>query len=346
MRAMFNGDQARKRVLVDHGFRLPSALDNRPLRFEEIEHSWSQVVFVSATPSAYELEKTGGEVVEQVIRPTGLVDPTIEVRPATDQVSDFLLAARKRSIKRERTLATTLTKRMAEDLASYLGEQDLKCRYLHSEIQTLDRVAILRDLREGKYDVLIGVNLLREGLDLPEVSLVAIFDADKAGFLRSSTSLIQQIGRAARNVNATVILYADQITPAMRQAMDETDRRRWLQLAFNREHGITPRTIHKAIRRGIETELRAIATVRAASGVNDASQFDRQQMLTDLQKQMLKAADSLEFERAAMLRDQIKDLGKISTRLSGATTVRGKLRRPKPGTPRIKKDKKGTGVNH
>src|SRR5204862_2131629 len=246
-----------------HGFRLPSAMDNRPLKYEEFEQMINQCVYVSATPGKIELEQTGGEVVEQVIRPTGLIDPEIEVHPAQGQVPHLLGAIKERTEKGERVLVTALTKRLAEDLSAYIQEAGIRGRYLHSEIQTLERVEILQDLRKGDFDVLVGINLLREGLDLPEVSLVAILDADKAGFLRSETSLIQTIGRAARNVNAKVILYADSITPAMRKAMDETARRRVMQLQFNQERGITPQTIKKSIRSGIESEMKARRTVAA-----------------------------------------------------------------------------------
>ena len=348
MRAMFHSDRSRKQVLVDHGFRLPSALDNRPLRFEEIETIWPQVVFVSATPGPYELEKTGGEVVEQIIRPTGLVDPEIVVRPAADQVNDLLKMAHERTDAGERTLVTTLTKRLAEDLSSYLADQQLKCRYLHSEIDTLDRVEILRDLRQGEYDVLVGVNLLREGLDLPEVSLVAIMDADKTGFLRSATSLIQQIGRAARNVNATVLLYADTITPAMTQAIDETNRRRKIQLKYNKDHGITPQSVRKAIRQGIELELRAYKTVREAINAQNEEQFDRDATIADLEKQMYAAAESLEFEKAAMLRDQVKQL-RASPELRSVPSPGKRRDRDKPGTPGtrvVKKSKKNSHKGH
>src|SRR4051812_29889046 len=264
IKAMYNGDRQRKLVLVDHGFRLPSALDNRPLKYEEFEQMWGQAVFVSATPGKIELEKTGGEVVEQVIRPTGLVDPEISVHPAQGQVP-HLLASIKETVERgERVLVTALTKRLSEDLSAYIQEAGLRGRYLHSEIQTLERVEILNDLRKGNFDVLVGINLLREGLDLPEVSLVAILDADKAGFLRSETSLIQTIGRAARNVNAKVILYADTITPAMQKAMDETRRRREIQTQYNEKHGITPQTIQKAIRSSMESEVKARRTVAEA----------------------------------------------------------------------------------
>lgn len=320
VRAMYNGDQARKQVLVDHGFRLPSALDNRPLTFEEFEAMMPQVLFVSATPGPYELVKVGGEVVEQVIRPTGLLDPEIEVRSASGQVNDLLGEVKSRAARGERTLITALTKRLCEDLASYLDEQGLKVRYLHSEIDTLDRVAILRDLREGAFDALVGVNLLREGLDLPEVSLVCILDADKTGFLRSPTSLIQTIGRAARNAGGRVILYADTVTPAMRDALDETERRRALQVAYNREHGITPETIRKEIRRGIELELRARQTARRAVRSSEP-EFESSELLAMLHEEMLEAARNLAFERAAQLRDQIKRL-KDDPALLGRARVR------------------------
>ena len=335
LRAMYNGDQSRKQVLVDHGFRLPSALDNRPLRFEEVEKMWRQVVFVSATPGPYELEKCAGVVVEQIIRPTGLIDPIVEVRPAAGQVPDLLAIANERTRQGERTLATTLTKRLAEDLSTYLAEQGLNCRYLHSEIDTLDRVTILRELRQGDFDVLVGVNLLREGLDLPEVSLVAILDADKTGFLRSATSLVQQIGRAARNVNAMVVLYADQVTPAMQQAIDETRRRREKQVAFNREHGITPRTVQKEIRRGIELELRARQTARAAIGVAEA-EFDATEMIAELEREMLAAAKALAFERAAMLRDQIRQLREAPELGPPGSGRAGGPKKARPGTPGVR----------
>ena len=332
MRAMYHGDQARKKVLVEHGFRLPSAMDNRPMMFAECEKLWPQVIFVSATPGPYELEKTGGVVVEQVIRPTGLVDPLIEISPAGNQVPHLMEQAKLRVAAGERVLVTTLTKRLAEDLSAYLKEQGIRTEYLHSDIETLDRVEILRNLREGSFDVLVGVNLLREGLDLPEVSLVAIMDADKTGFLRSPTSLIQQIGRAARNVNALVILYADVVTPAMKQAIDETNRRRAKQLAYNAEHGITPRTIQKEIRRGIEIELRARQTVRQAVGMESDEQLDVSEMIVNLEREMLEAAEKLEFERAAMLRDQITEL-KAGPQTGPASTPRPQGWRKK-GKPR------------
>ncbi len=305
--AMHAGDRHRKEVLVDHGFRLPSALDNRPMRFEEFMAMWNKVLFVSATPGKFELSITGGEVVEQVIRPTGLVDPQIEVRPATGQVQDLINETRKRAEKDERVLVTTLTKRLAEDLSHYMGEAGLRCKYLHSEIQTFDRVEILRELREGTFDVLVGVNLLREGLDLPEVSMVAILDADKQGFLRSETSLIQMIGRCARNVNSQVILYADMVTASMQRAMDETTRRRAIQEAYNQEHGITPTTIQKAIRHGIDVELKARRIAREMVAESE-EEFDRTETLRMLEQEMLETANNLEFERAAEIRDQIKKI--------------------------------------
>ena len=306
--AMFNGDQARKQVLVDHGFRLPSAMDNRPLKFEEFLQMWKQVVFVTATPGKYELEQSGGEVIEQVIRPTGLIDPEIEVHPAQGQVPHLLDQVRQRAAVGERVLVTTLTKRLAEDLSSYIQEAGIRCRYMHSEIDTIERVEILRELRQGEFDVLVGINLLREGLDLPEVSLVAILDADKTGFLRSETSLVQTIGRAARNVNSKVILYADSITPAMKKAMDETTRRRAIQVEFNREHNITPTTIKKAIREGFESEIRARHTVEEAIHAHDVTEVDKGELIKLLEEEMLDAAKNLAYERAANLRDKIEQL--------------------------------------
>jgi len=307
IRAMFNGDQARKNVLVEHGFRLPSALDNRPLRYEEFQAAWKDVVFVSATPGDYEIELAGGEIVEQVIRPTGLVDPAVEVRPAGGQVADLLKEVAARVKKGERTLITALTKRLSEDLADYIRAEGYRCKYLHSEIDTLERVDILKELREGKFDVLVGVNLLREGLDLPEVSLVCILDADKEGFLRSATALIQTIGRCARNVNAQVFLYADRVTAAMDKAIRETARRRKMQLAYNKKHGITPKTIEKAIRTSLSDQLKARKIAREVIHA-DQDEFDRSEALTELEKQMLTAAEAMEFEKAARLRDRIDEL--------------------------------------
>ena len=305
--AMYAGDRSRKTVLVEHGFRLPSCLDNRPMRFEEFEGMWNQVLFVSATPGPYELKACGGEVVEQIIRPTGLVDPKIEVSPARGQVPDLLRRIRERADAGERALVTTLTKRLAEDLSDYIQQEGLRGRYLHSEIDTLERVEILKALRQGEFDVLVGVNLLREGLDLPEVSLVAIMDADKEGFLRSETSLVQTIGRTARNVNAEVILYADRVTPSMQRAIDETNRRREIQIRYNQEHGITPETIRKEIRVGIEAELSARKTAREAIHASE-EELDRTELLAALEKEMLDAAEALDFEKAAMVRDRIREL--------------------------------------
>ncbi len=305
---MFAGDHSRKTTLVEHGFRLPMALDNRPLKFDEWNIRRGQTVFVSATPDDWELEQSEGEIVEQVIRPTGLVDPVIHVIPARGQVPHLLAQIRGRAEKGERVLVTTLTKRLAEDLTSYSQEEGIRCQWLHSELDALERVAILKELREGQFDAVIGVNLLREGLDLPEVSLVAILDADKEGFLRSETSLIQTIGRSARNVNAEVILYADNVTGSMQRAIEETNRRRELQIAYNKEHGITPETIRKAIRRGIEEEIKAHQIAREAGGMKDESQYVTQEFLNELEAEMLAAAQNLEFERAAGLRDRIQVL--------------------------------------
>ncbi|MBK8268254.1 MAG: excinuclease ABC subunit UvrB [Planctomycetes bacterium] len=305
--AMYNGDRARKEVLVEHGFRLPSALDNRPMRFEEFEAMWDQVLFVSATPGPYELRKSAGEIVEQVIRPTGLLDPVVTVRSARGQVPDLLHEIQVRAAKGERTLVTTLTKRLAEDLSDYIQQSGIKGAYLHSEIDTVERVEILRDLRDGKYDVVIGVNLLREGLDLPEVSLVAILDADKQGFLRSATSLIQTIGRCARNVNAEVYMYADKVTDAMQQAMDETARRRELQEAYNTAHGITPATIKKAIRKGIQDQIAARNTAREAIKASE-EELGLVESVAELEREMFAAAEALDFEKAARIRDRIKEM--------------------------------------
>ncbi len=307
IRAMWAGDRRRKEVLVEHGFRLPSAMENRPLRFEEFEQTWKHVVFMSATPGPYELEQCDGEVVEQIIRPTGLVDPEIFVHPATRQIPHLQEEIRKRVAAGERILVTTLTKRLAEDVSTYLKNQGFRCTYLHSEIETLERIEILRNLRIGEFDVLVGINLLREGLDLPEVSLVAILDADKEGFLRSETSLIQTIGRAARNVNATVFLYADRVTDAMQKAIDETHRRRRIQLAYNADHGITPQTIRKAIRQEFSEQLRARKIAQEAVRLNE-EEFDRAELAAQLEQDMLAAAEALDFERAARLRDRLRDL--------------------------------------
>ncbi|HMI51284.1 MAG TPA: excinuclease ABC subunit UvrB [Candidatus Saccharimonadales bacterium] len=315
VRGMSNGDRARKQTLVDYGFRMPSALDNRPLTFEEFEHRLNQIVYVSATPGPYELTKSGGMVVEQVIRPTGLVDPQVEVRPVKGQVDDLLEEIRVRTSRRERVLVTTLTKRMAEDLSEYFSEIGVKCRYLHSEVETLDRIKILRDLRRGEYDVLIGINLLREGLDLPEVSLVAILDADKEGYLRSATSLIQTIGRCARHVEGRAILYADRMTDSMNQAIGETNRRRDKQLAFNKENNITPMSIIKSVdmdlARIVEADYVTVPLDDAsldAAAANVRNEAQLAEMLQQLETQMREAAKKFEFEKAAQLRDRIRSL--------------------------------------
>ncbi len=315
------GDRSRKQTLVDYGFRMPSALDNRPLNFEEFEHRTNQVVYVSATPGPYELTKSGGVVIEQVIRPTGLVDPETEVRPVKGQVDDLLEEIRLRAARNERVLVTTLTKRMAEDLAEYFGEVGVRCRYLHSEIETLERVRILRDLRRGEFDVLIGINLLREGLDLPEVSLVAILDADKEGYLRSATSLIQSMGRCARHLEGRAILYADRMTDSMRQAIGETNRRRAKQQAYNRENNITPQSIIKSVDMQLARIVEAdYVTVPADDTViGDITNEEQLKIaIVQLETQMREAAKNFEFERAAALRDRIRalkqrDLGVIAT---------------------------------
>jgi excinuclease ABC subunit B len=315
VRGMFNGDRARKQTLVDYGFRMPSALDNRPLTFEEFEHRMNQVIYVSATPGPYELTKSGGVVVEQVIRPTGLVDPQVEIRPVKGQVDDLLEEIRKRAEKNERVLVTTLTKRMAEDLSEYFTEVGVRCRYLHSEIETLDRIKILRDLRRGEFDVLIGINLLREGLDLPEVSMVAILDADKEGYLRSATSLIQTMGRCARHIEGRAILYADRRTGSMNQAIDETNRRRTKQLEYNTENNITPMSIIKSVdmdlARIVEADYLTVPTDDTELDVATSkikNELQLAQMLQQLETQMREAAKKFEFERAAQLRDRIRSL--------------------------------------
>jgi excinuclease ABC subunit B len=313
VRGMYAGDKARKETLIEYGFRLPSALDNRPLHFEEFMSMVNQAVFVSATPDEYELGLSGGNVIEQIIRPTGLVDPRIEVRKTKGQIDDLVGEIGMRAKNKERTLVTTLTKRLSEDLARYLKELGLRVKYLHSEIDAIERVEILRDLRLGKFDCLVGINLLREGLDLPEVSLVAILDADKEGFLRSGTSLIQVAGRAARHINGSVLMYADTLTKSMKKAIDETNRRREIQLEFNVENKITPRTIEKAVKEGIESYKKAREVIESVVEEND-DQYDITSLIGELQHDMEVAARNLQFERAAILRDQIKELVSFANR--------------------------------
>jgi len=327
VRGMFEGDRARKQSLIDYGFRLPSAIDNRPLYWEEFERKVKQLVCVSATPGKLELERAKGQVVEQIIRPTGLCDPEVEVRPCLSQVDDLLGEVRLRAAKGERTLVTTLTKRMSEDLTSYLQEQGVRVRYLHSDIETLERIKILRELRQGEFDCLVGINLLREGLDLPEVSLVAILDADKEGFLRSDRSLIQTMGRAARNVEGRVILYADRRTDSMKRAMGETGRRRVRQLAYNAEHGITPQSIKSSIKDILESvyEKDYLTIAAPAAGEGQSPYFDPDaipQLVAKLEKQMRQAAAELDFERAAELRDQA---GRLRALKPGEALAQGDL---------------------
>jgi excinuclease ABC subunit B len=311
LHGMWHGDRSRKENLVHYGFRLPSALDNRPLKFEEFEERTNQLIYVSATPGPYELTKSAGVVVEQIIRPTGLVDPPVEIRPVKGQIDDLLHEIRDRVSKGERVLVTTLTKRMSEDLAEYYAEVGVRCRYMHSEIETLERIKLLRDLRKGEFDVLIGINLLREGLDLPEVSLVAILDADKEGFLRSAGSLIQTIGRCARNLAGRAILYADKMTDSMKRAIDETDRRRAIQVAYNQEHGITPESIIRPLSMSLAgiAESDYVDVTQAADGLPDfKSQEELDAYITGMESDMREAAKKFEFEKAAKLRDTVRDL--------------------------------------
>ncbi len=344
--AMFRGDRARKETLVEHGFRLPSALDNRPLKFEEFEEHCRQVLFVSATPGEYELTKSEGVVVEQIIRPTGLIDPPITVVPVAGQVDDLLGRIRERVKRGDRVLVTTLTKRMAEDLTEYYTELGVRVKYLHSDIDTLERIEILRDLRRGEFDVLVGINLLREGLDLPEVSLVAILDADKEGFLRSPRSLIQTIGRAARNVNGEVIMYADRQTAAMKQAMDETDRRRTIQRAYNEKHGITPATVTKAIFDMSPTsgtrDYMAVPKTKVGN-IETMKEEDLPDMVEALRLEMLSAAEALDFERAAKIRDQLKRLRGEGDALSMKGPVGKKSAATGPAEPKGSKAKRPMG---
>jgi excinuclease ABC subunit B len=312
LHGMYHGDRSRKQTLVEYGFRLPSALDNRPLTFEEFEHRTNQLIYVSATPGPYELTKSAGVVVEQIIRPTGLIDPPVDMRPVKGQIDDLLHEIRERVARGERVLVTTLTKRMAEDLSEYYSEVGVKCRYMHSEIETLERVKILRDLRKGEFDVLVGINLLREGLDLPEVSLVAILDADKEGFLRSSGSLIQTIGRCARNLNGRAILYADVMTDSMKKALDETNRRRAIQQAYNEENGITPESIVRPVDMSLAAIVAAdyadLSSIEADGIPEFKSQEEVDAHIAKLEKEMRESAKRFEFEKAAKLRDTIKDL--------------------------------------
>ena len=330
VRGMYAGDRSRKLTLVDHGFRLPCALDNRPLMFEEWEKKLDKTIYVSATPGAWELGRTGGEVVEQVIRPTGLLDPVIDIVPAKNQVPHLLGEIERTVAAGHRVLVTTLTKKLAEDLAAYFQERKVRCRWLHSELDAFERVELLKELREGAFDVLVGVNLLREGLDLPEVALVAILDADKEGFLRNETSLMQTIGRSARNVDARVILYADTVTESMRQAIDETSRRRTLQEAYNTAHGITPETVRKEIRAGIEAESASRAVAFSAVGQGEESRRRSAELLEQLEAEMMQAAAELDFERAARIRDEIAALR------DGDTT-------PRRGGPRGRRGRGGSG---
>ncbi len=330
VRGMYNGDFSRKTTLVEHGFRLPSALDNRPMRFDEFEQLMPPTLYVSATPGEYEMQKSNGRVIEQIIRPTGLVDPPVEIRSTEGQIEDLLKECRACATRGERVLLTTLTKRLSEDLSTYLREAGLKCRYLHSEIDAIERVQILKSLRMGDFDVLVGVNLLREGLDLPEVTLVAILDADKEGFLRSQTSLIQIIGRAARNVGGRIILYADRVTEAMKRTLQETDRRRKTQLAYNEKHGIEPKTIVRPVTEGIEAILKERAAEEEATGIG-AETLDQVELIKRLEEEMGRLAEDLRFEDAAQLRDRILALQgqKVELRLGGPRrTSKGRRRNP------------------
>ena len=345
VRAMYAGDRSRKETLVSHGFRLPSALDNRPLKFEEWEARTKQICFVSATPSDYELRRTQGEVIEQIIRPTGLLDPVVDVVSARGQVKHLVDEIRERAERDERVLVTALTKRLAEDLATFFQEQGVRCRWLHSELNAFERVELLQELRSGRFDCLVGVNLLREGLDLPEVSLVAILDADKEGFLRSETSLIQTIGRAARNANSRVILYADKVTDAMKHAIDETQRRRELQQRYNQEHGITPETIRKAIRSGIESDAAKRRQTSAAAKSESDSQHITIEYVEAVEQEMLAAAEALEFERAASLRDramQLKEhIGKPLAEIEITSDKGGGMGRQKKGRKGVQSGGRG-----
>jgi len=342
--AMYRGDRSRKETLVNYGFRLPSALDNRPLKFEEFVRLMRQTIYVSATPSDYELERSQGVVVEQIIRPTGLVDPEIEIRPVLTQVDDLLHEIRDRAARHERVLVTTLTKRMAEDLTEHYADVGVKVRYLHADIDTLERSALIRDLRLGAFDVLVGINLLREGLDIPEVSLVAILDADKEGFLRSSVSLIQTVGRAARNLGGRVIMYADLVTDSMKRAIEETDRRRAKQVAYNLEHGITPKSIQKRVADLMSAPVSDYVDVSlAAEELQKYGDEDVDALVARLRKEMISAAEELNFEEAASIRDRIQKLKGLDLGIKPISTA-GMATASKAGRGSWRKGKSGGGV--
>jgi excinuclease ABC subunit B len=335
---MYAGDRSRKTVLVEHGFRLPSALDNRPLKFDEFQEKVGQVIYVSATPATYELNKAHGQVVEQVVRPTGLLDPPVKIRPLKGQVDETIAMCRERIARQERVLITTLTRRTAEDLAEYLKEAGLKARYLHAEVDAIERVEILRELRSGEIDVLVGINLLREGLDLPEVSLVCILDADKEGYLRSETSLIQTAGRAARHLNGEVVLFADRETKSIQALIRETERRRARQQAYNREHNLVPRSVVRGVQESLQTIVRTARGVESKV-IGSQDQADAQEVLRELEQEMWEASEKLEYERAALLRDQIEEWRKTHG-LDGPGPSQGKPARPARYVKKARGDRK------